>query len=108
MMFYRRSREAWRTLPTLPCTAIAFLGGASASILAGDAGRRIAVSAGTKTTFECCRGADLQVAVKGEVTAREDLKAGSIVLPGTEMLLRGELLPEAPPGYSRPTAMIVS
>jgi len=41
---------------------------------------------------------DLQAAVKGEATAREDHKARSVVLPGTEMLLRGELLPEALPG----------
>ena len=49
---------------------------------------------------------DLQAAVKGEATAREDHKARSVVLPGTEMLLRGELLPEALPGNRSWTAAL--
>ena len=62
-----------------PYTAIAFLVGASTSILAGYIGMRIAVYTNTRTTFECCRGSDLQVVVKGEATTRKDLKDGFFV-----------------------------
>ena len=42
-----------------PYTAISFLVGASTSILAGYIGMRIAVYTNTRTTFECCKGAEL-------------------------------------------------
>jgi len=62
-----------------PYTAIAFLVGAATSILAGYIGMRIAVYTNTRTTFECCRGEDLQVVVGGQATTRKDLKDGFFV-----------------------------
>ena len=62
-----------------PYTAIAFLVGASTSILAGYIGMRIAVYTNTRTTFECCRGEDLDVVVNGQKTTRKDLKDGFFV-----------------------------
>jgi len=62
-----------------PYTAIAFLVGAATSILAGYIGMRIAVYTNTRTTFECCRGEDLPVVVKGVATTRKDLKDGFFV-----------------------------
>jgi len=62
-----------------PYTAIAFLVGASTSILAGYIGMRIAVYTNTRTTFECCRGEDLNVVVNGQKTTRKDLKDGFFV-----------------------------
>ena len=57
--------DAWEmsrtNVPTtnFPYTAVAFLVGASTSILAGYIGMRIAVFTNSRTTFQCCRGEKL-------------------------------------------------
>lgn len=55
-----------------PYTAIAFLIGASTSILAGYIGMRIAVFTNTRTTFNCCKGEPIAT---GDGTIK-DLSAG--------------------------------
>jgi inorganic pyrophosphatase len=76
---YEMGRPEGQHATNCPYTAISFLVGASTSILAGYIGMRIAVYTNTRTTFECCKGAELNVVVKGEQTTRKDLKDGFFV-----------------------------
>lgn len=51
-----------------PYTAVAFIIGASTSILAGYIGMRIAVYTNTRTTLMCCKGEMIEVYENGEKT----------------------------------------
>lgn len=54
---FKYDAEGYLPAPAnLPFTAVAFLVGASTSILAGYIGMRIAVYTNTRTAFQCCKG----------------------------------------------------
>lgn len=59
-----------------PYTAVAFIIGASTSILAGYIGMRIAVYTNTRTTLMCCKGDFIEVYENGESRKIKDLKDG--------------------------------
>ena len=59
-----------------PYTAVAFIIGASTSILAGYIGMRIAVYTNTRTTLMCCKGEMIEVYNNGETKKIKDLKDG--------------------------------
>ena len=59
-----------------PYTAVAFIIGASTSILAGYIGMRIAVYTNTRTTLMCCKGEEIEVYENGSLKKIKDLKDG--------------------------------
>jgi len=59
-----------------PYTAVAFIIGASTSILAGYIGMRIAVYTNTRTTLMCCKGEEIEVYENGSSKKIKDLKDG--------------------------------
>jgi H+-translocating diphosphatase len=59
-----------------PYTAVAFIIGASTSILAGYIGMRIAVYTNTRTTLMCCKGKEIEVYENGSSKKIKDLKDG--------------------------------